>query len=229
MQRHFEEVSGMFDGDVVALTSRIDPSAISSLGPAEAAAVASAGAKRRNEFATGRRLAREGLSRLGVTNVEVPRGGDRAPVWPDGVAGSISHCNARAFAAVGERRKVGTLGIDAEDGPGLQPDLWSAILTGPELETLARMDPRVRERAALVIFSAKESVYKAQYAVTRIVMDFHDLRADLAPLAPEAPVDARFACAFLRDVGTFAAGTVVHGRLRVARSGEILTAAQIRE
>ena len=59
---------------------------------AEARAVARAVPARRAEFAAGRRAAHRAMERLGVPAAPVAMGSDRAPVWPPGVIGSISHC-----------------------------------------------------------------------------------------------------------------------------------------
>ena len=56
----------------------------------EKSAVGMSGA-RKLEFNMGRAYARSALSKLGVHDADLPMGGDRAPVWPEGLTGSITH------------------------------------------------------------------------------------------------------------------------------------------
>jgi len=223
-----DELEGMFDGEVVVLTSTIDVSAVASLGAREAALVARAVDKRKNEFATARVLARKALARFGVTEFEILHDEKRAPVWPQGIAGSLSHCRTRAFAAIGRRDEIGTLGIDVEDRATLSEDLWSHILLTEERVFLQTVPEAIRGRLALVIFSAKESLYKAQYPRSRTFMDFADLRVSF--VQSDGAVSGTLACEFQCTVGPFPAGTVVTGRFReVGAESSLVTTVQIRD
>lgn len=224
-----EEVHDLFDGDVVVLTSTIDEAHVAELTDAEAALVAGAIDRRRHEFATGRRLAREALARLGVPAREILRERDRAPSWPEGIAGSLTHCHVRAFAAVGRRDDVGAIGIDTEKGPGLAEDLWSHVFTDDERRSLRAISATLRARAALIAFSAKESLYKAQYPLTWTFMDFTDARVELPSFGPDAVVEGRLTCIFQRTVGRFEAGTACSGRFRYDMAEDIVvTSVQLR-
>jgi hypothetical protein len=70
--------------------------------------------KRRREFGTARACARRALADLGRVPAPIVRGEKGAPVWLDGVVGSITHCAGYRGAAVAEARDVRALGIDAE-------------------------------------------------------------------------------------------------------------------
>ena len=115
-----------------------------------------AAASRRADFLMGRLAAVEALRRLGVEG-SVGRSPDGAPVWPEGVAGSLTHHSGVAAAVVG--RNLAGLGIDI--CPRLGGDRLRAVvrqcLTEAERETWAG------EEAATVAFAAKESIYKAAY------------------------------------------------------------------
>ena len=223
-------LEGLFDGDVVVLSAPIDPAAVESLGERERELVARAVAGRRHEFATARRLARQALARLGITGCEILRDANRAPVWPEGIAGSLSHCGTRAFAAVGRSAEVGTLGIDAEDRAELPESLWSYVLRPEERAFVAGRAAAQRGRLALVIFSAKESFYKAQYPHTQTILEYSDVRVELEPSRAPAGLEGTLSCVVQRDVGPLRTGTVVPGRFRdLAPEGIVVTAAQIRE
>ena len=62
------------------------------LFPDEQAAVSRAVEKRRAEFAAGRSLARIALTEIGHAPCAIAQA-DRAPVWPLGIVGSITHSN----------------------------------------------------------------------------------------------------------------------------------------
>ena len=222
------ELEGLFEGPVVVRTSPVDVTAAASLHPNEASLVARAVDKRRHEFATGRKLARAALAQLGVNGVAILQDEMRAPIWPEGVAGSISHCTKRVFAAVGRRGETGTFGIDAEDRLRLSEDLWPRILVDEERAFVANAPLDERQRLAMIVFSAKESLYKAQYPRTNEFMDFADARIEIAKLERRPSLRGTFRGVFLRDVGCFLAGTVVAGKISELSAEQILvTSVQI--
>jgi 4'-phosphopantetheinyl transferase EntD len=175
----------------------------SPLHPSEEAGVAGAVPARRAEYAAVRECARTALRRLGFGEVAVPAGPDRAPVWPAGVVGSMTHCEGYRAAAVGRAHAWVGVGIDAEVREPLPADVTALVLSPQERAVLTRTDPALCPDR--VVFSAKESVYKVWYPVTGSWLGFDD-------------VDVR-----LGDDGTFVArlrpsglGTdVLHGRWAV--------------
>src|SRR6185503_15191876 len=103
------------------------------IGPAvafdnsERAAVAQAIAKRRDEFLTGRTLARQALHKLGCTTAAIPVGEHRMPVWPQGYVGSISHAGGLCVAHVGRSKDLTSIGIDIELVDALKSDLIGQV------------------------------------------------------------------------------------------------------
>jgi 4'-phosphopantetheinyl transferase EntD len=104
----------------------------------------------------------------------------RAPVWPDGIAGSMTHCRGYRAAAVARRDVVASLGVDAEPhGPLPGRVLHRVTLTRERdmlLERAAERDDVAWDR---VLFSAKESVFKAWFPLTRRWLGFEECRVDL--------------------------------------------------
>jgi 4'-phosphopantetheinyl transferase EntD len=130
--------------------------------PEERALISRAVAKRRREFAAGRRCARGLLAQLGHPGVPLLRNDDRTPRWPDEVVGSISHCAALCVAAVARRSSLAALGVDVEPDAALEPRLWRRICTPAEIERVLGTAPAAeRGRIARLVFSAKEATYKA--------------------------------------------------------------------
>ena len=142
----------------------------------EAAAVARAGAERRREFGTVRYCARTALRQLGVPAVPILPDVDRAPRWPVGVVGSMTHCAGYRAAVVARSGELRGVGIDAEPHAALPPDMLDLVLGDEErlrLRTLADAQPALHwDRIA---FCAKEAVYKAWFPLTRRWLDFEDV------------------------------------------------------
>jgi 4'-phosphopantetheinyl transferase EntD len=88
------------------------------LTQAEAALVERAIAKRKLEFAKGRECARRALRQLGVEGFSLLNGTRRAPLWPSGVVGTVTHCRTFCAVAVARRNRYAGIGLDAElDAP----------------------------------------------------------------------------------------------------------------
>ncbi|MEU1689993.1 4'-phosphopantetheinyl transferase superfamily protein [Micromonospora sp. NPDC005707] len=153
------------------------------LFPAEEALVAGAVEKRRREFTTGRHLARRALAELGVPPVALPAGTRREPLWPDGTVGSITHCTGYRAAVAARDGTLLSAGIDAEPNEPLPTGVLDSISLPGErarVAELLRHDPAVCWDRLL--FSVKESVYKAWFPLTGRWLDFEeaDVRLDAA-------------------------------------------------
>ncbi|THV29144.1 4'-phosphopantetheinyl transferase family protein [Glycomyces paridis] len=162
----------------------------------ERALIAGAVPRRRAEFATVRACARKALDRMGIAPVPILRGERREPLWPPGVVGSLTHCAGFRAAALADARDLAALGIDAEPHAPLPEGVLGAVTLAPErrmLAALAETDGGVHWDR--VLFSAKESVFKAWFPATRRWLGFEDAEVVLEPggrfvatvLAAEAP------------------------------------------
>ncbi|MEC3861300.1 4'-phosphopantetheinyl transferase superfamily protein [Mesobacterium sp. TK19101] len=181
------------------------------LYPIEAAAVVRAVDKRRREFAAGRRAARCAMRKMGHAPQPVPAGDDRAPVWPRGLAGSISHTDFAALGIVSCQAETRTVGVDIEADQPIDPALVPEICTPEELDIGAPDDLTAARR----IFSAKEAAYKAQFPLTATIFGFDGLHISALDATT---LEARFT----RDVPPFRAGDVLTVR-QWARHGVILS------
>lgn len=137
-------------------------------------------AKRRTEYLAGRFCAALALRQIGLTEA-VPRQG-RAPVWPTGVAGSISHSKDRAIAAVSLYHRFVGLDCEALVPQDRAMQLSAAIFT--EAESSIRPDALPYASFFTLVFSAKESLYKALSPRLTRVPDF--LEVTLTNLTPDA-------------------------------------------
>ncbi|MGW3493434.1 4'-phosphopantetheinyl transferase family protein [Streptomyces sp. NPDC001020] len=154
----------------------------SPLFPEEAAVVAQAVEKRRREFTGVRACARHAMEKLGVPPQPVLPGRRGAPRWPDGLVGSMTHCDGYCAAALGRADELASLGIDAEPHDRLPDGVLDAVALPAEqarLRDLARSHPSVHWDRLL--FSAKESVYKAWFPLTGKWLDFLEADIEIAP------------------------------------------------
>jgi 4'-phosphopantetheinyl transferase EntD len=174
-------IEALLPAGVVAAEAFEDPPD-ATLFPEEEALVRDAVVKRRREFTTARHCARTALAGLGIPPVPVLAGSRREPLWPHGVVGSITHCLGYRAAAVGFADAVVTIGIDAEPNEPLPPGVLDSIARPEELSWVAH---RQRTQPAVcwdrLLFSAKESVYKAWYPLARRWLDFEEATVAVVP------------------------------------------------
>lgn len=144
------------------------------LHPAEHACLpASAVESRRREFTAGRVCARRALGTLGLPETPVTTR-DRAPVWPDGTIGSITHTDGYCAAVVARRQDVRALGVDAEQHRPLGEGVARLVCLPEELDWFATAPDGVHWPA--VVFSAKESVYKLWHPLAGSWLGFEEAR-----------------------------------------------------
>jgi 4'-phosphopantetheinyl transferase EntD len=181
------------------------------LFPDEEAVIANAVDKRRREFTTARACARAALAKLGLPPVPIVPGLRGAPQWPPGVVGSITHCAGYRASAVARDLDVVTIGLDAEPHDTLPAGVLGAVASGGEqarLAALAAARPDVCWDRML--FSAKESVYKAWFPLTRRWLGFEEASVSIDP------VHRTFTARLLVD------GPVVNGALLTGFEGRWL-------
>ncbi|MGW6888515.1 4'-phosphopantetheinyl transferase family protein [Streptomyces sp. PAN_FS17] len=157
-----------------------DEHAGAALYPEEEAVVAKAVDKRRREFAVVRSCARRAMEKLGVPPQPVLPGERGAPGWPAGLVGSMTHCDGYGAAALVRATELASLGIDAEPHRTLPEGVLPAVALPAEADRLHRLagdHPDVHWDRLL--FSAKESVYKAWFPLTGKWLDFTEADIDV--------------------------------------------------
>jgi 4'-phosphopantetheinyl transferase EntD len=145
------------------------------LFPEEQAAIANSVEKRRREFVTARACARNALQRLGLPPRPILNGPRGEPSWPTGVVGSITHCSGYRACALARASAIATIGIDAETNAPLPDGVLAQIARveeRPQLADLRRSMSSVHWDRLL--FSAKESVYKAWFPLAERWLGFED-------------------------------------------------------
>ena len=148
-----------------------DPADLAPL-PEEEPLIARSVAKRRNEFVTVRHCARQALGDLGLPPVPILKGEKGEPCWPDGVVGSLTHCEGFRGAVVGRTAEVRSVGIDAEPHAVLPKGVLDAISLPAERSALSGLPGGAHWDR--VLFCAKEATYKAWFPLTHRWLGFED-------------------------------------------------------
>jgi 4'-phosphopantetheinyl transferase EntD len=118
------------------------------------------------EFASGRMQARKALEQMGIYFKDLPK--DKltgAPVWPNGVIGSITHVNeinnSHVAAAVASSEEFEMLGIDVECSNQIHPSIWNQFLTPQDFELVALAPVAEKTNLVSKVWSLKEAAIKA--------------------------------------------------------------------
>ena len=138
--------------------------------------------KRLADFSTGRYCAMKALEQIGIQNVIIPIGKDREPIWPEGIVGSISHCESLTGAIVSRKADHISLGLDMEEIGRVTADLWPYVFTDKEIEYLNTLPIDQQELICTSIFSLKEAFYKFQFPITNLFLDFLDVEVQIPEL-----------------------------------------------
>ena len=200
-------ITSIVPAPAVAVETFGDPPQRITLFPQEEAVLGRSVAKRRDEFTAARWCARAALERLGHPPVPIVPGERGAPGWPAGIVGSITHCDGYRACALARDTDVATIGIDAEPHAPLPDGILAAIGLPAELARIRALTAATPGIAwDRLLFSAKESVYKAWFPLARRFLDFEEADIVLAP-------DRTFTAALLT------AGPTLHGRPLTGFSG----------
>ncbi len=178
------------------------------LFPEEQASIENAVPVRQNEYAAVRQIAKTLLPEFGHAPSAIINDDHRSPVFPHGVIGSFSHSRDWAIAAMASSSDFRAIGCDVEPQVKLPAKVVRAVLM-PEEQIQIADGPIWADR---LIFSVKEAVYKAQFALSVCILDFHDL---------EVEVDfdlSRFSAKLRKAVNPFGSDYTFCGHFRLGGS-----------
>ena len=145
------------------------------LFPAELKLILGSSPSRQHEFSSGRWCAKNALCALGIADAALLSGPNREPVWPARVNGSISHTSDWAICAVCYTDEVAGLGVDVEQLPTHASLPQEMLFTQNERDWLSAIPANDRHQLEILIFSAKESFYKALFPHYRQYIDYHEV------------------------------------------------------
>ena len=132
--------------------------------------------KRRAEFSLGRYCARRALSEFKLESEPILRNPDtREPCWPESVRGSITHSEGFAAAAVGLDKDISGVGIDMENlSRSVNFNISRHVCVETERKYLESLSPEQANHDLRIIFSAKESIFKCLFPISRTYLYFQD-------------------------------------------------------
>ena len=170
--------------------------------------------KRQRQFRAGRYCAMKAMEALDprFAAQQVGRAASGAPLWPDGVTGSITHTDDFVSAAVARTTDAIALGIDTERimSESQARDVGRMVAWPVEV-AYARAAGMTRLEALTLVFSAKESMFKTLHPMVGQFFDFRDVRI--------VGVDAHahtFTARIVRTLSDrFPAQTLLQGRFEV--------------
>ncbi|HEU0100105.1 MAG TPA: 4'-phosphopantetheinyl transferase superfamily protein [Allosphingosinicella sp.] len=143
--------------------------------PEEASIAEGFRAKRRREFLAGRACARAAMEALGCPAQPIGMKADGGPLWPEGLAGSISHTSDHCLAVVGKSERFRSIGVDLEVAGAVSPSVAAVVLTDAELESHDGDD------RLTTLFAIKEAFIKACRPLAGDLVDFRDIEVGLLP------------------------------------------------
>lgn len=173
--------------------------------------IANAPVRRRAEYLASRIAARKVIATLGYPKFDLLPSQNQSPKWPIGIQGSISHHSHLAICIGWQAPKAGLygIGIDIEMilTPQLAIKLWPKIINLIEWKFLQTL-PLPFYISLTLIFSAKESLYKALFPIVKCHFDFLDVQVIsftdtkltlelLVELSPQIGTDIIFDCHYV--------------------------------
>lgn len=161
--------------------------------------LADATTKRKAEFLSGRCMARAALIGLGQAPAPIERGPSRAPIWPDGSAGSISH--ARGFcASFAISPAQYHCGVDIETIVNVRAlrSINHVALCDVEHAFIDQQTVQPAPVLATLAFSAKETLFKALYPIVQAHFGFRS--AELCAPLTNSELTLRLTCDLAADL-----------------------------
>ena len=133
--------------------------------------------KRQAEFLAARLCAREALRlQTGYPSLPSQQDHSRAPAWPQYSCGSMSHSHSLCAAIVGDSQDWQGLGLDIEKpfAHARAQRLAKTLLTPDEYSAYSRLDDVTAAIYLTLVFSFKESLFKALNPLTGTYFGFYD-------------------------------------------------------
>ncbi|MBW1902619.1 MAG: 4'-phosphopantetheinyl transferase superfamily protein [Deltaproteobacteria bacterium] len=171
MNHHRAVFQNLLPPNIIVEESKIED-AQGLLFPDEEVLIARAVEKRRKEFTAGRTCLRNVLAKLGVSNGPILQNKMRSPQIPQGYTATITHSGELCAAAAVKKGEIEAIGIDVEEHSALEPNIEKMILVPNEQMMINDLPNRGSVHWEKVIFSAKESFYKAYFQITEQYLDY---------------------------------------------------------
>ena len=159
--------------------------------------------KRKSEFLMGRKVAHLALKKFKLETIPILRNHEtREPCWPKSIYGSITHSGNLAAAAVGLTEDISGIGIDLEDlSRKINFKISRHICVDDELKWLEKFSPEQADLYLRIIFSAKESIFKCFFPISRKNLHFKDAYVKINDKKSEFTFILSTACSNITNIG----------------------------
>ena len=131
------------------------------------------------DFVRGRYCAHKCLSQITKAQA-IEKDQNGAPIWPNGMTGSISHIKEYAGAIVAKKENYLSMGMDIEQIGRITSDLWPVIFTHNEMNYLRKFSYQSQKKVSTLFFSMKEAYYKMQYPLIKSEIENDDIEVVLS-------------------------------------------------
>ena len=144
---------------------------------AELALTAGWTVQRRAQFALGRTIARRAIAGLGRVGSSILMDADGAPVWPNGVVGSITHKRQNCLVAVAFSTRFHGIGVDLEDDAvdAAEDVIIQSVCTFPSERAVSPGVNAACRSPGTLVLTCKEAIYKALFPTARVDIGWEDI------------------------------------------------------
>ena len=159
--------------------------------------------KRKSEFSQGRMCAHQALSKFKLESEPILRNKDtKEPCWPKEILGSITHSGKYAAAAVGMVGDISGIGIDLEClSRVVDFNICRHVCVEKEMKWLKSLTPDQANRGLRIIFSAKESIFKCLFPISKTYLYFKDATVTVDEVSTEFTFTLSKECSGITEVG----------------------------
>jgi enterobactin synthetase component D len=178
--------------------------------------------KRQAEYIAGRWCAAVAIRSLEEGFAGQIESVERAPLWPAGFVGSITHTKSFAWAAVARTRDLRGVGVDAETIPSSGGvEAIKRVATSPDDDPAPEGDAVAEAIHYALLFSAKESLFKCLHPLVGKMFWYGDAAVAFVPGA------GRFRATLKTELDAeFREGTTLEGSYSVGE-GRVYTAVTV--
>ncbi len=133
--------------------------------------------ERKAEFIAGRYCALKILNSIGIISNDIFSNEDGTPNWPPDILGSITHTKNYVSVSISNNSKLLGLGRDSEFvfPKTINKEVGFTIVTKDEWNYSKGF---TKEEFNTFVYSAKESLFKALYPITKTFIDFNEVKID---------------------------------------------------
>lgn len=171
----YVSLAAIFSGLSVSFYSCTEVQSMNVLYTEEKALVMKQGFSRLTDFCKGRYCAHQALEKIGYHAFPILRDEYGAPIWPEGITGSISHSGDAAAAVVVRKTNIQGIGLDLQKREIFPSAVLSVLFHDDEVASFLNIPSDLADLYAYAIFSAKESAIKCFYAAHQYLAHMNEI------------------------------------------------------